>query len=117
MAGTTATRATTPYEQGKKTVSFEICEQLGWQAPDQILCAMAHRGVQGLRICWLGPHARLMGIQAEGQRLPYQAWRSGEDVLTKPPITAQTNRRQHQRWSARDRIKALAAVTGTNGLI
>ncbi|MBE7554653.1 MAG: threonine synthase [Anaerolineales bacterium] len=114
-----------PYmSEGKKTVSFEICEQLGWQAPDQIFVSVGdgciiggvHKGLKDLlALGWIDRMPRLMGIQAEGSAYLYQAWRSGEDVLTKPPITAQTIADSISAGLPRDRIKALAAVTETNG--
>ncbi|MCL4297397.1 MAG: threonine synthase [Anaerolineae bacterium] len=114
-----------PYmSEGKKTVSFEICEQLGWQAPDRIFVSVGdgciiggvHKGLKDLlALGWIDRMPKLMGIQAEGSAYLYQAWRSGEDVLTKPPIAAQTIADSISAGLPRDRIKALAAVTETNG--
>jgi threonine synthase len=44
-----------------------------------------------------------------------EAWQRGEDVLTKPPIQAQTIADSISAGLPRDRLKALAAVTETNG--
>jgi threonine synthase len=114
-----------PYmSEGKKTVSFEICEQLGWQAPDRIFVSVGdgciiggvHKGLKDLlALGWIERMPKLMGIQAEGSAYLYQAWRNGEDVLTKPPIAAQTIADSISAGLPRDRIKALAAVTETNG--
>jgi threonine synthase len=114
-----------PYmSEGKKTVSFEICEQLGWQAPDRIFVSVGdgciiggvHKGLKDLlALGWIERMPKLMGIQAEGSAYLYQAWRSGEDVLTKPPIAAQTIADSISAGLPRDRIKALSAVTETNG--
>jgi threonine synthase len=114
-----------PYmSEGKKTVSFEICEQLGWQAPDRIFVSVGdgciiggvHKGLKDLlALGWIDRMPKLMGIQAEGSAYLYQAWRSGEDILTKPPIAAQTIADSISAGLPRDRIKALAAVTETNG--
>jgi threonine synthase len=114
-----------PYmSEGKKTVSFEICEQLGWQAPDRIFVSVGdgciiggvHKGLKDLlALGWIDRMPKLMGIQAEGSAYLYQAWRNGEDVLTKPPIAAQTIADSISAGLPRDRIKALAAVTETNG--
>ncbi|GIK39236.1 MAG: threonine synthase [Chloroflexota bacterium] len=114
-----------PYmSEGKKTVSFEICEQLGWQAPDRIFVSVGdgciiggvHKGLKDLlALGWIDRMPKLIGIQAEGSAYLYQAWRSGENVLTKPPIAAQTIADSISAGLPRDRIKALAAVTETNG--
>jgi len=45
----------------------------------------------------------------------YQAWKYGEDVLTKPPVKAETLADSISAGLPRDRIKALAAVVETNG--
>ena len=44
-----------------------------------------------------------------------QAWESGEDVLTKAPITAETVADSISADLPRDRIKAMAAVRDTDG--
>jgi threonine synthase len=114
-----------PYmSEGKKTVSYEICEQLGWQAPDRIFVSVGdgciiggvHKGLKDLlALGWIKRLPKLMGIQAEGSAYLYQAWKNNEDVLTKPAITAQTVADSISAGLPRDRIKALAAVTETNG--
>ncbi|HXV41938.1 MAG TPA: threonine synthase [Anaerolineae bacterium] len=114
-----------PYmSEGKKTVSYEICEQLSWQAPDRIFVSVGdgciiggvHKGLKDLlALGWIERLPKLMGIQAEGSAYLYQAWKNNEDVLTKPPITAQTVADSISAGLPRDRIKALAAVTETNG--
>ena len=114
-----------PYmTEGKKTVSFEICEQLGWQAPDRIFVSVGdgciiggvHKGLKDLlALGWIDKMPKLMGIQAEGSSYMYQAWKNNEDVLTKPPVNANTVADSISAGLPRDRIKALAAVTKTNG--
>jgi threonine synthase len=114
-----------PYmSEGKKTVSFEICEQLGWQAPDRIFVSVGdgciiggvHKGLKDLlALGWIDRMPKLMGIQAEGSAYLYEAWKNGEDVLTKPPVAANTVADSISAGLPRDRIKALAAVTETGG--
>jgi threonine synthase len=114
-----------PYmSEGKKTVSFEICEQLNWQAPDRIFVSVGdgciiggvHKGLKDLlALGWVDRMPKLMGIQAEGSSYLYQAWKNGENVLTKPPIAAQTIADSISAGLPRDRIKALAAVNDTGG--
>lgn len=114
-----------PYmTEGKKTASFEICEQLSWQVPDRIFVSVGdgciigglHKGLKDLvALGWIDKMPKLMGIQAEGSSYMYQAWVNNEDVLTKPPVDAQTVADSISAGLPRDRIKALAAVTETDG--
>ncbi len=114
-----------PYmTEGKKTASFEICEQLGWQAPDRIFVSVGdgciigglHKGLKDLlALGWIDHLPKLMGIQAEGSAYMVQAWQSGEDILTKPPIAAHTIADSISAGLPRDRVKALAAVKETGG--
>jgi threonine synthase len=115
-----------PYmTEGKKTVSFEICEQLGWQAPDRIFVSVGdgciiggvHKGLKDLlALGWIDHMPKLMGVQAEGSAYLYQAWQNGEDVLTKPPIPAQTIADSISAGLPRDRLKAMTAVKATDGV-
>ncbi len=114
-----------PYmSEGKKTASLEICEQLGWQAPDMIFVSVGdgciigglHKGLKDLlALGWIDHMPRLMGVQAEGSAYLYQAWANGEDVLTKPPIVAHTVADSISAGLPRDRLKAMAAVRETGG--
>jgi threonine synthase len=54
-------------------------------------------------------------VQAEGSAYLYQAWHHHEDVLTKPPIKAQTIADSISAGLPRDRLKAMAAVKETGG--
>ena len=58
---------------------------------------------------------KLMGVQAAGSNYMYAAWKNKEDILTKPPINAQTVADSISAGLPRDRIKALAAVNETGG--
>ena len=114
-----------PYmTEGKKTASYEICEQLNWQAPDVIFVSVGdgciigglHKGLKDLlALGWIEGMPRIIGVQAEGSNYMYQAWKNGEDVLTKPPIQASTVADSISAGLPRDRIKAMAAVTETAG--
>ena len=110
--------------EGKKTAAYEICEQLGWNAPDRIFvsvgdgCIIAglHKGLKDLMaLGWIDRMPKLMGIQAAGSNYLYQAWKNKEDILTKPPMKAQTVADSISAGLPRDRIKALAAVKETGG--
>ena len=114
-----------PYmTEGKKSSALEICEQLVWQAPDAIFVSVGdgciiggiHKGLKDLfALGWIDKMPRLYGVQAEGSSYLYQAWRDGADVLTKPPIEAHTAADSISAGLPRDRLKAMAAVTETNG--
>jgi len=114
-----------PYmSEGKKTCSFEICEQLGWKAPDAIFVSVGdgciiggiHKGLKDLyELGWIDKMPRLYGIQAEGSSYMYQAWKNNEDIITKPPVKAETVADSISAGLPRDRIKALNAVKSTNG--
>lgn len=114
-----------PYmTEGKKTASYEICEQLGWQAPDVIFVSVGdgciigglHKGLKDLlALGWIEQMPRLIGVQAEGSNYMFQAWKNNEAVLTKPPIQAQTVADSISAGLPRDRLKAMAAVKDTNG--
>ncbi len=114
-----------PYmSEGKKTVSFEICEQLGWDAPDVIFVSVGdgciiggvHKGLKDLlALGWISKMPRIIGVQAAGSNFMAEAWENGEDVLTKAPIAADTVADSISAGLPRDRIKAMAAVTETDG--
>lgn len=114
-----------PYmSEGKKTASYEICEQLAWQAPDRIFVSVGdgciigglHKGLKDLlALGWIDQMPRLMGVQAEGSNFLYEAWFNNEAVLTKSPIQAQTVADSISAGLPRDRLKAMAAVKETGG--
>ena len=114
-----------PYmTEGKKTVSFEICEQLRWQAPDAIFVSVGdgciiggvHKGLKDLlALGWIEKMPRIYGVQAAGSNFLAEAWERGEDVLTKAPIDAQTVADSSSAGLPRDRLKAMAAVKDTQG--
>lgn len=114
-----------PYmSEGKKTASLEICEQLGWQAPDRIFVSVGdgciigglHKGLKDLMaLGWIEKMPKLMGVQAAGSNYLAEAWERGEDVLTKPAIDAQTAADSISAGLPRDRLKAMAAVKETGG--
>jgi threonine synthase len=114
-----------PYmTEGKKTAVYEICEQLNWDAPDAIFVSVGdgciigglHKGLKDLlALGWIDKMPRIYGVQAEGSAFMYEAWKDGEDVLTKAPVSGVTVADSISAGLPRDRIKALTAVTETNG--
>jgi len=114
-----------PYmSEGKKTVSYEICEQLDWNAPDVIFVSVGDGCIIGgvykglydlLQLGWIDHMPRIIGVQAEGSNYMAEAWEKGEDVLTKPPIDARTVADSISAGLPRDRLKAMRAVRESNG--
>ncbi len=114
-----------PYmTEGKKTVSYEICEQLGWQPPDVIFVPVGdgciiggvHKGFKDLlALGWIDRVPRLIGVQAAGSAALYDAWRRGIDPLEMTPIEAHTIADSIAAGLPRDRIKAMRAVRETGG--
>ncbi|MCY4649900.1 MAG: threonine synthase [bacterium] len=114
-----------PYmTEGKKTVSYEIWEQLGSQVPDVVVVSVGdgsiiggvHKGFSDLqKLGWTDRVPRLIGAQAAGSSYMVQAWKNAEDLMTKPPILADTVADSISADLPRDRFKAMAAVTDTGG--
>ena len=114
-----------PYmSEGKKTVSYEICEQLDWQAPDVIFVSVGDGCIIGgvykglydlLQLGWIDHMPRIIGVQAQGSNYLAEAWEKGEDVLTKPPIDAHTVADSISAGLPRDRLKAMRAVRESGG--
>ncbi|MBU3916580.1 pyridoxal-phosphate dependent enzyme, partial [bacterium] len=114
-----------PYmTEGKKTVAFEICEQLDWKIPDRLFVSVGdgsiiggiHKGLKDLKAMgWIEEIPKLMGVQASGSNYLYQAWKNNEDVLKKPAIKVDTIADSICSGLPRDRLKAMAAVKETAG--
>jgi threonine synthase len=90
------------YAEGSKTLAFEICEQLGWRLPDQLVIPIASgsqltkidKGLRELIATGLvedKPY-RIFGAQAEGCSPVSQAFRAGHDVVrpVKPDTIAKS---------------------------
>jgi threonine synthase len=110
--------------EGKKTAGWEILEDLGWNPPDAIFVSVGDGSIIGgvhkamkdaMALGWIERSPRIYGIQSTGSDFLVQAFESGEDVLTKAPISANTLADSISADLPRDRIKAMAAVTETGG--
>lgn len=110
--------------EGKKTAAYELCEQLGWKAPDALFvsvgdgCIIAgiHKGLRDcLALGLIDKMPRLYGIQAAGSDFLTQCAEKGEDPLTKAPINATTVADSISAGLPRDRVKAFNAVKETKG--
>ena len=124
-----------PYmSEGKKTVIFEVCEQLtaavgaptgaSWQAPDAVFVPVGdgciiggvHKGLRDLRaLGWIDHVPRIFGIQAEGSAPLVAAWEEGLEPLEMEPVDAHSVADSIVAGLPRDRIKALRAVRNTDG--
>jgi threonine synthase len=112
-----------PYmSEGKKTASFEICEQLGWQAPDRVFVAVGDGCIIGglwkgfrdlMALGWIERMPKLMGVQAEGSAVLVRAWQAGTEEIE--PLVPHTIADSISVGMPRDRIKALRAVRETGG--
>ncbi len=119
--------------EGKKTASFEICEQLAqnrkskienqkWIAPDRIFVSVGDGNIisglwKGLRdlaaLGWIDRLPKLMGIQAEGSAACYNAWKAGTEKIT--AVSAQTVADSISADIPRDGVRAVRAVRETGG--
>lgn len=110
--------------EGKKTVAFEMAEQLGWEVPDAVvvtvgdgnILAGVHKGFVDLhRLGWISRIPRLIGVQAQGSSPLVQAWQTGQAAADMQPVDAQTVADSISAGVPRDRSKALRAVRETGG--
>ncbi|QDY77477.1 threonine synthase [Streptomyces qinzhouensis] len=79
------------YAEGSKTLAYEICEQLGWRIPDQIVIPVASgsqltkidKGLQELIKVGLVEEKpyRIIAAQAEGCSPVSAAYKAGHDVV------------------------------------
>jgi threonine synthase len=122
-----------PYmSEGKKTVIYEVCEQLAssearatsWQAPDVVFVPVGdgciiggvHKGLRDLlTLGWIDHMPRIIGVQAEGSAPLVDAWERGLDALEMEPVEAHSIADSIVAGLPRDRIKALRAVRETRG--
>jgi threonine synthase len=86
------------YAEGSKTLGYEVCEQLGWRAPDHCVAPMAsgslftkiYKGIKEL--AWLGliewNNTRMSGAQALGCSPIAEAWnRKSMNIRPQKPDT------------------------------
>ncbi|MEP7294528.1 MAG: threonine synthase [Chloroflexota bacterium] len=114
-----------PYTvEGKKTVAYEIAEQLGWDVPDVVVVSVGdgniiagvHKGFRDLlELGWIERIPRLIGVQAEGSSPLVSAWQTGIDVREMQPVEAHTIADSISAGLPRDRSRALRAVRETAG--
>lgn len=108
--------------EGKKTVAFEVAEQLGWQAPDWIAVSVGDgcivggvgKGLRDLqRLGLMDRLPRVLGVQSQGSAAIFNAWKAG--AKTASPVEPDTLADSISVGQPRDAVKALAAVRDTDG--
>ena len=131
-----------PYmSEGKKTVVYELCEQLGdpairrsgnpgtreserWPVPDVVLVPVGdgciiggvHKGFKDLlALGWIEKMPRILGVQAAGSSPLVDAWERGLEGWEMQPVAAHSVADSIVAGLPRDRIKALRAVRETGG--
>ena len=120
-----------PYmSEGKKTVAFEICEQLSQEqgtlaAPDVVVVPVGdgciiggvHKGFKDLVVLdWIDRMPRIIGVQAMGSSPLVDAWQQGLEGWEMLPVEAHSVADSIVAGLPRDRIKALRAVRETGGV-
>jgi threonine synthase len=123
-----------PYmSEGKKTVAYEICEQLTMgthghaplQAPDVVVVPVgdgcitggAYKGFKDLlALDWIESMPRIIGVQAEGSSPLVDAWERGIEGWEMEPVAAHSVADSIVAGLPRDRIKALRAVRHSQGV-
>jgi threonine synthase len=109
--------------EGKKSCALEICEQLGWQAPDTVIVSVGdgniitglHRGFEdALGMGWITRMPRLIGVQAAAAPSLYNAWLAGAEDVTPAPATTIAD--SISVGLPRDGFRALRAMRTTGGM-
>lgn len=110
--------------EGKKTVAFEIAEQLQWQMPDVMLVSVGdgsiisglYKGCQELYdLGWVDRLPRLIGVQSAGSAALVHAWENGITAANMNEEPANTIADSISSRLPRDRAKALRAVQKSGG--
>lgn len=113
---------TNPYlSEGKKTVAFEIAEQLGWRAPDWVFVPAGDGNIIGsvfkgfselIELGWIEKLPRLVAVQAEGSSAIADAALGGGAVRA---ASGQTVADGIAVGLPRDPDKALRAIRSSKG--
>jgi threonine synthase len=126
-----------PYmSEGKKTVAYELCEQLTaltgghggglLHTPDVVMVPVGdgciiggvHKGFKDLlALGWIEQMPRIVGVQATGSSPLVDAWERGLEGWEMEPVAAQSIADSIVAGLPRDRIKALRAVRESGGAL
>ncbi len=109
--------------EGKKTGALELCEQYGFNTPpDSVFVSVGDgciigglaKGFMDLFALGIIPKMpRLIGVQAEGSKVIYEAFHSGTETIH--PVPATTRADSISVAFPRDWVKALRGVKATGG--
>jgi len=112
-----------PYtREGKKTVSFEISEQLGWEVPDLVVVPVGDGNIisgvwkgfeEFRRLGFIERSPRLLAVQAEGSAAVVHA-AAGDGVIR--PVSGETVADSISVSLPRDGEAAVRAIRESNGL-
>lgn len=110
--------------EGKKTVAFEICEQMQWHVPDRVfipvgngcIVGAVYKGFHELQLMGcIDRIPKIVGVQATGGDFMYHAWKLGTGLQNTKVIPAHTLASSISVALPRDRIKALRAIEKSGG--
>jgi threonine synthase len=114
-----------PYmSEGKKTVVYEVCEQLGWRVPDVVMVPVGdgciiggvHKGFKDLlALGWIEQIPRIVGVQATGSSPLVDAWERNIEGWEMELVQAHSVADSIVAGLPRDRIKALRAARESGG--
>lgn len=113
------------YVEGSKTLAFEVCEQLGWRAPDQVIVPMASgallnavcKGFEEFRKVGLieNSQVKVVGAQADGCAPIVNAFKSGSGEIV-PVERPHTVAKSLAIGDPGDGIYALRKIKETGGV-
>ena len=114
-----------PYtSEGKKTVAFEIAEQMDWNPPDVMvvsvgdgnIIASVYKGFYDLQqLGWIERIPRLIGVQSSGSAPLVDAWHRNISAADMRPVEAHSIADSIVAGLPRDRTRALRAVRDSGG--
>jgi threonine synthase len=108
--------------EGKKTVAFEVAEQLGWRSPTHVVVSVGdgnilmgvHKGFSELvELGFVDVMPKIVGVQAEGSSPIARAFLDGSDEIV--PVTTHTLADSIAAGRPADGPRALGAVRQTGG--
>lgn len=118
-----------PYtREGKKTVSFEVCEQLNWNLPDYVFVPVGdgniisgtYKGFYDFyQLNLIDKIPKIVGVQSEKSAAIYNTWNNylKTNKIELKPVKATTIADSISVDIPRDGISAVKSVTNSNGFM